>query len=255
MNTYLRSWALDDIAIRSGGDGRTVEAYAAVFDTPAEVRDLQGHYSEVISPTAFTKTLAERSRKVGVFYNHGFTIAGTPSDLGSVPLGTPVEIRTDARGLFTVTRYNKTALAESVLESIRNGDITAQSFRGRIYQSTPNRAPYRPAGGVLPTVTRTELGLTEYGPTPTAVYEGAVITAVRAEQIVASIAGLSDEERAELVRMLSSTTPEEPETSTATPEAGAGAEEPRKHSGRQSDVARRARVEQILRGMRNGPTG
>jgi multiple sugar transport system substrate-binding protein len=32
---FVRTVALDDIRIRSGGDGRTVEAYAAVFDDPA----------------------------------------------------------------------------------------------------------------------------------------------------------------------------------------------------------------------------
>lgn len=237
--TFLRTFALDDIQIsRAHGDGRTVEAYAAVFDAPAEVRDQHGHYTEVISPSAFTKTLAERSRKVGVFYNHGYTMAGTPDMLGSVPIGTPVEIRADQRGLFTVTRYNKSALADSVLEAIRNGDITGQSFRGRIYQSTPNRVPTRRGAEALPVVTRTELGLTEYGPTPMPVYEGAAIMAVRAEQIAAGIVGLSDDERAELIRMLSSTTPSEPET-TATPDVGAGAEEPRKHSGRMDWIALR----------------
>src|SRR5690349_1314009 len=35
--TFTRSYPLDDIRIRSGGDGRTVEAYAAVFDTPSEI--------------------------------------------------------------------------------------------------------------------------------------------------------------------------------------------------------------------------
>src|SRR5262249_50896293 len=31
--SYTRSYVLDDISIRAGGDGRTVEAYAAVFDS------------------------------------------------------------------------------------------------------------------------------------------------------------------------------------------------------------------------------
>ena len=31
---------------RTGGDGRTVEAYAAVFDDPAEINDHEGHYIE-----------------------------------------------------------------------------------------------------------------------------------------------------------------------------------------------------------------
>lgn len=229
--TFARTFALDSIEIsRAHSDGRTVEAYAAVFDTPAEVRDGHGHYTEVISRTAFNKTLAERAGRVGVFYNHGYNLHGQPDMLGSVPIGTPVEIRADGRGLYTVTRYNRSPLAESVLEAIKAGDIRGQSFRGRIYQSSPGRVPPRRPGEPLPTITRTELGLTEYGPTPMPVYEGASIMAVRAEQIVAQIAGLTDEERTELVRMLS-TTPSGSET-TATPDVGAGTEEPRTHSGR-----------------------
>jgi HK97 family phage prohead protease len=252
--TYARTFALDSIEIsRSHSDGRTVEAYAAVFNSPAEVRDGHGHYTEVISPSAFAKTLVERAHKVGVFYNHGYNLAGQPDMLGSVPIGTPVEIKADTRGLFTVTRYNRSALAESVLEAIRNGDIRGQSFRGRIYQSTPLRVPRSRAGDPLPVVTRTELGLTEYGPTPSPVYESAAITAVRAEQIVASIAGLSDEERHELLRMLTSTTPPGPETSTATPDSGAGSEEPRvAHSGRLAIRRALLRAEMTRKGVRRG---
>src|SRR6266700_1443429 len=39
---YHRAATLEDISIRSSGDGRTVEAYAAVFDTPAEISDPDG---------------------------------------------------------------------------------------------------------------------------------------------------------------------------------------------------------------------
>jgi hypothetical protein len=48
MMEYTRSFSLEDISVRSGGDGRTVEAYATVFNTPAEVRDQDGEYIEVI---------------------------------------------------------------------------------------------------------------------------------------------------------------------------------------------------------------
>ncbi|HEY9414042.1 MAG TPA: HK97 family phage prohead protease [Pseudonocardia sp.] len=235
MNTFNRTFALEDIQIsRAHTDGRTVEAYAAVFDTPAEIRDQHGHYTESIARTAFDKTIRERGNRVGVFYHHGMTLHGTPSDLGSVPIGSPLEIRADSRGLLTVTRYNRSALADSVLEAIRAGDIRGYSFRGRIYQSSPSRIPRARAGQSLPQVTRTEMGLAEYGPTPTPAYEDAAIMAVRsAERIAASIAGLDEAERAELIRMLSSTTPREPETTNnATPEVGAGAEEPLAHSTR-----------------------
>src|SRR5258708_37506279 len=45
---YVRSFPLQDIHVRSSGDGRTVEAYAAVFGVPAEVKDQSGHYMEDI---------------------------------------------------------------------------------------------------------------------------------------------------------------------------------------------------------------
>jgi hypothetical protein len=39
MTDFIRAVALDDIRIRSGGTGRTVEAYAAIFNEPAEIVD------------------------------------------------------------------------------------------------------------------------------------------------------------------------------------------------------------------------
>lgn len=182
-----RSFPVEDIAVSKSSDGRTVEAFAAVFNTRAEVRDQDGHYNEEIAPRAFDKTISEGHRgsqwRVGVFYNHGRTLSGTPSDRASIPLGSPVHIEATSRGLLTVTRYNKTPLADEVLESIRNGDITGQSFTGRFLQSAGHRrgqklAPGR--DGSLPTVTRTEVALVEYGPTPFPVYAEAEITGVRA---------------------------------------------------------------------------
>jgi HK97 family phage prohead protease len=189
---YFRTYELEDIHIvRSGqGDstGRLVEAYAAVFNVPAEIRDFEGHYLEEIDPAAFNKIVADVSRsragfgKVKVMYNHGMTIHGTPSERGSMPIGTPVEIRPEARGLLTLTRYSETPFADEVLENIRNGAITAQSFTGRIVRSDPqlrNGDRHRPRGGALPQVRRVELGLKEYGPTPFEAYTGAEIVGVR----------------------------------------------------------------------------
>lgn len=178
--TFTRSYPLDDIRIRSGGDGRTVEAYAAVFNTPSEIRDQDGHYNEVIGRSAFDKTIAERGNKIGVFFNHGLTLHGTPSERHSMPIGTPLEVRADSRGVLTVTRYNRTQLADEVLEAINSGAITGQSFSGRMIQSNPQRGPYRARGGELPTVTRNEIALREYGPTPFPAYEDASIVGVRA---------------------------------------------------------------------------
>jgi HK97 family phage prohead protease len=189
---YFRTYELEDIHIVRGaqGDstGRLVEAYAAVWNQPAEIHDFEGHYLEDIDPAAFNKVVADLSRsragfgKVKVMYNHGMTIHGTPSERGSMPIATPVEIRPEARGLLTLARYSDTPFADEVLENIRNGAITAQSFTGRIVRSDPELRRgdrHRPHGGQLTRVRRTELGLKEFGPTPFEAYSGAEIVGVR----------------------------------------------------------------------------
>jgi HK97 family phage prohead protease len=190
---FMRMYPLEDIHIlrsADGGDGRTVEAYAAVFGEPAEIRDHEGHYIEVIEPSAFSRAIdhAQRARggfpgSVKVLYNHGMTLNGSPSERFSMPIGVPVDIRAESRGLLTRTRYSETPLADEVLESIRSGAITSQSFTGRIMRSDPQLRrgeTYRPrGGGDLITVRRTELGLREYGPVLWPAYSGAEILGVR----------------------------------------------------------------------------
>jgi HK97 family phage prohead protease len=189
---YFRTYELEDIhivrAAQGDSTGRLVEAYATAFNAPAEISDFEGHYLEEIDPAAFNKVLADigRSRagfgKVKVMYNHGMTIHGTPSERGSMPIATPVDIRPEARGLLTLARYSDTPFADEVLENIRNGSITAQSFTGRIVRSDPQLRPgdrHRPRGGQLTRVRRTELGLKEFGPTPFEAYSGAEILGVR----------------------------------------------------------------------------
>jgi HK97 family phage prohead protease len=227
---FDRSWTLEDCIIRSGGDGRTVEAYAAIFNTPAEIMDQHGHYMEEIERTAFNRTLSHGIERVQVFYHHGMTIHGTPSDLGSVPIGRALEVKPDRRGLRTVTRYNRSDLADAVLEAIRNDDIRGYSFRGPIIRSNPKRPPrVRRSGGQLPMWRHLELGLREFGPTPSPAYAGAGILAMRsAEQLVAAL----DEAR-QFITHASSSTPPDPDDDTATPTTGPGAEDsPDGHSGR-----------------------
>lgn len=182
---YARSWDLDDIQIlraKDGhGDGRTVEAYAAVFDKSTEIRDKHGHYRERIARTAFNRQLGIGVDRVYVLYNHGLTMHGTPaSGEGSVPVGTPLSVTADGRGLRTVTRYNEGAFVDTILEAIRNDGIKGYSFRGGIFGSDPTRVPKTRPGQPLPVVTRTQLGLMEYGPTPSPYYTEASIIALRA---------------------------------------------------------------------------
>jgi len=251
-HTFAREWPLDDIVIRSGGDGRTVEAYAAVFDAPTEIKDQHGHYMETIDRAAFNEAIAGGIGKVGVFYHHGMTLHGTPSDLGSVPIGSPLEIRPDGRGLRTITRYNKSELADAVLEAIRAGDLRGYSFRGPIRKSNPPRIARARGGQPLPTVVRMSLGLNEYGPTPTPYYADAKILAVRSAQAIATDPVALAQLQEELARILARSTPQDQERDTATPDVeGPGAEDqPHEALRSAADIARRIRVAEILRGMK-----
>lgn len=182
---FQRTYALEDISIRAGGDGRTVEAYAAIWDVPVEISDQQGRYREQISRSAFNKTIAERGSKPWpVIFNHGMTIYGTPSERGTMPIGASIEPpRVESRGLLTVSRYHASPQADEVIEGIRSGAINSQSFSGKFLQSTPPapRGGYRAdRDGNLPLVTRTEVAMREYGPAVFAAYPGAAIVGVRA---------------------------------------------------------------------------
>jgi uncharacterized protein len=255
-HTFARDWTLDDIEIvraGQGGDGRTVVAYAAPFDVPTEIKDQHGHYMETIDRAAFNEVIAEGIHRVGVFYHHGMTLHGTPSDLGSVPIGSPLEIRADSKGLLTRTRYNKTELGESVLQAIKDGDLKGYSFRGPIRRSNPPRIARARTGAPLPTVTRMSLGLNEYGPTPTPYYADARILAVRSAQTLATQLTDPDFKR-ELITILSRSTPQDQEPEPATPDEGPGAEDqPHEalRSASMDDIRRRIAVFKILGGKRS----
>ena len=188
----FRSYPLEDahIVSRAEGDGsgRLVEAYCAVFDEPAEIHDHQGHYEEDINRAAFNKRIADVQRAragyglVKCHYNHALTVHGTPSERFSTPVAVTRHLSAESRGVLTRAYYLDTPLGNEVLEMWREGAITAQSFTGAIIRSTPELRrgeKYRPRDGRLPRVTRLELGLKEYGPTPFPAYTGAELVGVR----------------------------------------------------------------------------
>src|SRR5690349_2723879 len=199
--------------VRTGeGDssGRVVEAYMTVFGEPTAIVDRQGEYEEDIDRSAFNKRIAdlERSRNgfagAKVFYNHGMTIHGSPSDRYSMPVAVCEGIRAETRGPVTRSRYLDTPLGNEVLEMWRSGAITAQSFTGAIIRSSPELRrgeKYQPRNGQLPVVRRLELGLKEYGPTPFPAYQGAELVGVRMSPLGTWTAADDDEETDELDRL------------------------------------------------------
>ena len=119
-----------------------------------------------------------------MLYNHGKTIGGAEAPEFQLPLGKPLEVRPEARGLLTRTEYDVSdPFTERILNKIHAGTITAQSFVGGIMRSSPElRGPgdkYRGRNGVLTKVRRMALGLREYGPVLFPAYSGAEILGVR----------------------------------------------------------------------------
>jgi HK97 family phage prohead protease len=236
MSDYIsRGVPITDLEVQ----GRTVTAYAAVFDTPAEISDAHGHYMETIDRTAFNRTIKGAGQKAGVFYNHGMTIHGTPSEAGSIPIGVPTSITADRKGLLTVSRYNGTPMADAVLEAMRDGAIPGYSFTGRIIRSNPERLPRRRSSGELPTVARMELGLKEYGPTPFPAYSGAEIVSMRSA-LLGGHAIMSEDELAEklLNLLLSRATRVSDSAPSVTAPAPDDDTDSPSHSGRNRDLIR-----------------
>ena len=196
-----RTVPLLDYEIERSGDGRTVVAYAAAFNNLYEVRDGDGHYDEKINPVAFNQVLARAGSlaSVQVHFNHGLTLWGTPSDRYSMPVGVPLEIKPDGRGLLTRTRYAKTELGDEILQLWEDGVIRGQSFRGPIFPHGQKRTERGPNG--RPVIERMKLGLREYGPTPNPANADAGLVAIRS-QLLTQVGEMSLDERRELQALL-----------------------------------------------------
>jgi HK97 family phage prohead protease len=206
-----RSVSLRSAPVEVSHKGRTVEAYAAVFNRPVSVADQDGRYKESLDPTCFNRALEHHrrsGRQIPVLLNHGMTIFQTPSEQDGLPIGVTEEIHADSKGLYTRAKFHDTPRANHVLECIQDGSIRSYSFSGMFKRSDPvvPRGGFRPlADGSLRTVHRTESTLREYGPATFPVYEDAEIFGVRAEQIYGALLGqLPPDEVERLVGMFRS---------------------------------------------------
>lgn len=147
VDLEFRRFKIDDVS----QDGRTIVGHAAVFGN----RDA---YGDVIEPGAFTKTISERKDKVKVFYNHTY------------PIGKPVEMAEDEKGLYTVSRLSSTPRANEILELIRDGVIDEMSIAFETLKYENDSEDGRRLR---------ELRLYEYGPVDFAANDQALITGVK----------------------------------------------------------------------------
>jgi HK97 family phage prohead protease len=112
-----RTFALE---LRIKGDtDPVIEGYGALFNS--ESQDLGG-FREKIAPGAFARTI-KNNKDIMSLFNHDPSMV-----LGRTGNGT-LTLREDKTGLHMEVRPPNTAAARDVIEVIRRGDVTGQSFQ------------------------------------------------------------------------------------------------------------------------------
>jgi HK97 family phage major capsid protein/HK97 family phage prohead protease len=184
-----------DASAESGGDGRTMEGYAAVFDTPTEINSWEGKFTEEIARGAFKKTLGER--KPVLQFDHGHD-----ARTGTIPIGAFQELREDDEGLYCQARLFDNPVVEPIRQAIEGGAITGMSFRFKV-----NRDEWRDNAGKL--VRGEDLGRLLYEPgdrgplkrtiKEVQLFEAGPVVFPAYDQTSVGVRSLSDEEREQLV--------------------------------------------------------
>lgn len=148
----IRSVDFDLVRDDSGGDGLTLEGYAAVFDSPTRIDSWEGQFDEVIQRGAFTKTLRERTPVLQ--FDHG-----QHPLIGSIPLGTIQSAREDDQGLYVKARLTDNWLVQPVRDAIRDGAVNGMSFRFSVVKDK-----WSERGKDVPLRTLLEVKAPELGP-------------------------------------------------------------------------------------------
>jgi len=133
---------------------RTFEGYASTWDLDK--------IDDVIHQGAFAKSIQEAfpKGKIKVLWEH------------SKPLGMPLEMREDAKGLYVKAKVSKTKLGDEALELMRDGVVSTMS----IGFSIPKDKSYIDEKGVRHI---TEVKLFEFSPVTFPCNDEAIITRVK----------------------------------------------------------------------------
>ncbi len=116
---------------RNGIDMIHVEGHASVVDTPYEMWDMFGPYTEIVAGTAFDNTLAAGPDVVFVVNHTGLTMARTIAPADKVPtLELEMGVLGEYNGLLSNAWLNPTREdIRALVTAIDNGLITEMSFR------------------------------------------------------------------------------------------------------------------------------
>lgn len=185
-------------------DGRTLEGYAAVFNSPTTIETFFGDFEEEVARGAFRKTLSDKTPVLQ--FDHG-----RDARTGSIPIGAINAIREDKHGLFVSARLFENDVVEPIRQAIEAEAINGMSFRFRI-----TREEWRDGDGdlitedddlfdllfdddVMPRRTVKEVELFELGPVVFPAYDS---TSVGVRSLLAT---LDRDDRVTLVRELAKT--------------------------------------------------
>lgn len=147
-----------------GGDGLTLEGYAAVFDQWTQIEDWEGVYMESLARGAFKKTLRERRDRVLLQYDHGHHPV-----LGSIPIGHIEMLREDDHGLYVRARLHDNWMTQPVRDAVASGAVSGMSFR---FKPIAEKIEQPAKAKDLPKRTLTEVALFELGPVAFPAYSG-----------------------------------------------------------------------------------
>lgn len=111
-----------DFEYETRSDGRTLEGYAATFNTPTRIAAVGGDFDETILPGAFKRSLARRMPVLQ--FDHG-----KDPRIGTVPIGQIDALDEDDKGLHVRARLYEHPDIDRVRQAIAGGSITGMSFR------------------------------------------------------------------------------------------------------------------------------
>jgi hypothetical protein len=119
MNSKTQTRATPvDLEIR--GDGRTLVGIVAPFNSPAQILDFEGRYTETIDRAAFDRTITERGpEKVRLLVQH---------EKRNLPIGRAHVLRADAAGLYGELVVSQTERGDEVLTLVRDGALDGLSI-------------------------------------------------------------------------------------------------------------------------------
>jgi len=152
---------------QASGDGRTLEGYAAVFNTPTRIDSVfEGTFDEQIKPGAFKRYLATRTPTL--MFEHG-----QHPLIGSMPLGVIERATEDNNGLFISARLSDNWLVQPVRDAVRDGAVTGMSFRFMVPRGGDT---WQDRSGDVPLRTLTNVDVPELGPVVFPAYEPTTVS-------------------------------------------------------------------------------